>query len=231
VKDAQFVQESGPEHLAMKQSLFRLLSETLASNVVVASSTSGLLMSELQRDLPGADRFIVGHPFNPPHLMPLVEVVSGKATSPQVVDWALEFYRTVGRHPIRINREVPGHIANRLQAALWREAVHLVKEGVASAADVDAAVVYGPGLRWAIMGPHMVFHLGGGHHGIRWFLEHLGPSFEAWWHDLGAPTLDTQTRQKLIEGVAEEAGETTLADLVDHRDKSLVALLQVLQKG
>lgn len=226
VRDAQFVQESGPENLQAKRALYEQLDDALHLSAVVASSTSGLLMSELQRDRAAAQRYLVGHPFNPPHLIPLVEVVAGRQTDPAVVDWAVQFYRSIGKHPIRINREVPGHVANRLQAALWREAVHLVMEGVVSASDVDAAVAQGPGLRWAIMGPHLTFHLGGGRGGIEGFLEHLGPSFDAWWRDLGTPTLNPQVVEKLTKAITDATAGRSLEQLAQDRDAKLLALLR-----
>ena len=171
VRGAQFVQESGPENLSAKQALFARMEQGLGRDAIVASSTSGLLPSDLQagRILPG--RYLVGHPFNPPHLIPLVELVGGSSTDPAVLDRAAAFYAAVGKRTIRLRKELPGHVANRMQAALYREAIHLVLEGVASMEDVDAAVAYGPGLRWALMGPHLSHHLAGGAGGMRHLLR------------------------------------------------------------
>jgi carnitine 3-dehydrogenase len=168
---------------------------------------------------------VLGHPFNPPHLIPLVEVGGGTSTAPAAIERAMAFYRAVGKRPIHIRREVRGHVANRLQAALWREAVHLVAEGVASVADVDAAIAYGPGLRWALMGPHLTFHLAGGAGGMAHFLDQLGPPLESWWGDLGSPSLTPAIRQELTQGVAAEAGDRDTAALSVERDRFLVDLL------
>src|SRR4029077_11084546 len=177
---AEFVQESAPEREELKRALLARLGAVLDPAIVIASSSSVLLMSRLQIDCRHPERCVIGHPFNPPHLVPLVEVVGGDKTGPQAIERALAFYASIGKEPIHIRREVAGHVANRLQAALWREAVHLVAEGVASVADVDTAISEGPGLRWALMGPHLTFHLAGGEGGMAHFLESLGPPLEAW---------------------------------------------------
>ena len=181
VAGAAFVQESAPERPDAKRALFAGLEDALAPDTVVASSSSGLMMDRPgARPAHGRERFVIGHPFNPPHLIPLVEVVGGQRTAPETVAWCLDFYRHLGKHPIHLRKEAPGHLANRLQSALWREAVHAVADGVASVADVDAAVAYGPGLRWAMMGPHLTFHLAGGEGGMAHFMDHLGPANEVW---------------------------------------------------
>ena len=229
-RGADFVQESAPERLDVKTELYAALEEVLAEDVVIASSTSGLLMTELQKGRRRPGRFVVGHPFNPPHLIPLVEVIGGRETAEETIAWCLDFYRAVGKHPIRLSREVPGHLANRLQAALWREAVHAVATGLASVEDVDAAIAYGPGLRWALMGPHLIFHLAGGEGGMEHFLAHLGPPLESWWNTLGAPSLTPEVRQALLTGVAAEAAGRSIADLSHERDALLVALLETLER-
>ena len=228
VAGAQFVQESAPERTDMKRALFATLEDALPPDVVVASSSSGLMMTDLARDLRTAERFAIGHPFNPPHLIPLVEVVGGERTAPETVALCMAFYRHIGKHPIHLRREAPGHLANRLQSALWREAVHAVAEGVATVADVDAAVAYGPGLRWALMGPHLTFHLAGGEGGMAHFMEHLGPANEVWWRSLGQPTLTPELQRALIEGVADEAKGQDVPALAAQRDALLVALLQTI---
>ncbi|MET0968007.1 MAG: FAD-dependent oxidoreductase [Tardiphaga sp.] len=227
--NADFVQESGPERADVKRTLYAELEASLRNHVIVASSTSGLVMSDLQHGLRHPGRFAVGHPFNPPHLIPLVEIVAGSQTDLAVPAWLDAFYRRVGKAPIRLNKEVPGHLANRLQAALWREAVHAVASGLASVEDVDTAIAQGPGLRWAVMGPHMIFHLAGGDGGLQHFIDHIGPAMEDWWRDLGAPHLDPNVSATLVAGVTDEARGRARADLVQQRDAALIALIRQLQ--
>jgi 3-hydroxyacyl-CoA dehydrogenase len=228
VEGAALVQENGPENLEVKRALFARVDAALAPAAVVASSTSGFMPSELQAGRAGPERYVVGHPFNPPHLIPLVEVVGGRATDPAVVDWTADFYAALGKRPIRIRREVPGHVANRMQVALYREAIHLVLEDVASIEDVDAAIAYGPGLRWALIGPHMAHHLAGGRGGLRHLLEHIGPGIERWWNDLGRPDLTPATIDRLVEAF-NRAETRPIAQLEAERDALLVALLETLQ--
>ena len=228
VEGAEFVQANGPENLSAKQALFAALEPALAPDAVVASSTSGLMPSEFQAGRIGPERYVVGHPFNPPHLIPLVEVVGGRQTDPAVVDWTAAFYAALGKRPITVRREVPGHIANRMQVALYREAIHLVLEGVASIEDVDAAIAYGPGLRWALMGPHRAHHLAGGRGGLRHLLEHIGPGIERWWNDLGRPDLTPAVIDRLVGAFG--ASETRpIEQLEAERDALLLALLETLQ--
>jgi 3-hydroxyacyl-CoA dehydrogenase len=173
------------------------------------------------------ERVLLGHPFNPPHLIPLVEVVGGRQTSGDAIKKALTFYESIGKKPIHIRREVKGHVANRLQAALWREAFHLVEQGIASVEDVDTAIAQGPGLRWALLGPFLNLHLSGGAGGIAHVLEHLGPPMESWWHDLGNVTLSEELNGAIARGVAEELRGADVAHLANHRDDLLLALLQL----
>jgi 3-hydroxyacyl-CoA dehydrogenase len=225
-----FVQENAPEREDFKIDLFARMDAILPPHVIVASSSSGLIMSRLQSRCRHAGRFVIGHPFNPPHLIPLVEVVGGDQTSAKTIDRSIAFYQAMGKHPIRLNKEVPGHIANRLQAALWREAIHLAAENVASVADIDAAVSQGPGLRWALFGPHMTFNLGGGAGGLANFMDHLLGPVQTWWDDLGAPEVTPELQRRLIEGVNAEAGQRSIADLVENRDAQLTALLKTLRR-
>jgi carnitine 3-dehydrogenase len=230
VQGAPLVQESGPENLAAKQALFARIEQGLAPEAIVASSTSGLLPSDLQEGRTGPERYLVGHPFNPPHLMPLVELVGGRATAPAVLERAAAFYRSVGKRPIIIRHEMRGHVANRMQVALYREAIHLALEGVASIEDIDAAIAYGPGLRWAIMGPHMLHHLAGGEGGLRHLLEHIGPGIERWWSDLGRPDLTPEVIDRLV--LTFEASNTrSVQDLAAERDALLVELLEALSEA
>ena len=220
-----FVQENAPEREPVKRALLARIDAVLPPEVLIASSSSGLLITRLQADCGHPERCLIGHPFNPPHLIPLVEVVGGERTAPAAIERALAFYAAIGKRPIHIRREVAGHVANRLQAALWREAVHLVAAGVASVADIDAAISEGPGLRWALMGPHLTFHLAGGTGGMAHFLEQLGPPLESWWDDLGSPRLTPAIGQALAAGVAAEADGRDIAALAAERDRFLVDLL------
>src|SRR4051812_32796868 len=222
---ADFVQENAPERESLKQALLARIDAVLPREIVIASSSSGLLISRLQSGLRHPERVVLGHPFNPPHLIPLVEIVGGALTAPETVARAMEFYAAIGKRPIHLRREVPGHVANRLQAALWREAVHLVASGVASVADVDAAISEGPGLRWALMGPHLIFHLAGGDGGMAHFLAQLGPPLESWWDDLGNPRLTAEIGQALTAGVMAEAEGRDITTLAAERDRFLVDLL------
>jgi 3-hydroxyacyl-CoA dehydrogenase len=226
VAGADFVQESGPEREDVKHHLFAVLDQVAPADVVLASSSSGLLPSVIARACRRhPQRVLIGHPFNPAHLIPLVEVVPGEQTSDSAVEAALAFYRAVGKHPIRLRRELPGHVANRLQAALWREAYSLVERGVASVSDIDTAIAQGPGLRWAVLGPLVNQHLSGGAGGLAHVLQHLGPPMVAWWEDLGHPQLTPELEQRLIEGVREELAGTDPADLVRYRDTVVLNLL------
>jgi carnitine 3-dehydrogenase len=223
---ADFVQENGPERADAKDEIFAVLDEHARPGVVLASSSSGLLPSRIQRAcVRHPERVIVGHPFNPPHLLPLVEVVPGELTGEEAVARALDFYTALGKRPIRLRRELPGHVANRLQAALWREAYSLVERGAATVADIDTAIAHGPGLRWALLGPFLNQHLSGGPGGIAHVLAHLGPPMEEWWDDLGDPRLTPELVQKIVDGVADELAGTDEAALTAARDELLTGLL------
>ena len=224
VEGADFVQENVPERLEVKHATFAEIEPVLGPDAIVASSASGLTLGQMQPGWRDPARFVLGHPFNPPHLIPLVEVMGNAATGPGVVDRAQAFYESLGKTTIRVNREVPGHVANRLQAALWREAIHLVVSGVASVEDVDKAVWAGPGLRWAAMGPTMLFNLGAGDGGLRAFCDHFAGTFNGWWDDLGAVHLDDAVAEVLIAGVAAEARGETPAELSARRDALIVAM-------
>ncbi len=223
---AEFVQENGPERLDAKQALFAAMAAATSPDVVLASSSSTLMVSDVQPGCRFPERVVLGHPFNPPHLIPLVEVVGGKATSEAAIGTAMAFYRQIGKHPIRLNREMTGHVANRLQAALWQEAFYLLQEGVASAADIDAAISHGPGLRWALLGPFLNLHLSGGPGGMAHMLAHLGPPTEAMWRDLGAVALNPALIETVTSAVAEEVATLSMAETVAQRDATLIALLK-----
>ncbi len=228
VDGAAFVQESVPEELDLKHEVYGRIEPALAPEAIVASSASGLTLTEMQGGWRSPDRFVLGHPFNPPHLIPLVEVLGNDRTADGVVDEARAFYEAVGKVTIEVRREVPGHVANRLQAALWREAIHLVNEGVASVEDVDTAVWAGPGLRWAAMGPTMLFHLGAGEGGLRSFVDRYTVSFNRWWDDLGELHLDPEAGARLVEGVGDAAEGKTTVELSAERDALLVAMLRAM---
>ncbi len=225
LQGADFVQENGPEREDLKIELFRRMDAALPAHVVLASSSSGLLMSRVQAACAHPGRVVLGHPFNPPHMIPLVEVIGGEQTSQQAVDTAMAFYAAIGKRPIHPRKEVKGHIANRLQAALWREAFHLVDQGVASVSDIDTAIAYGPGLRWALMGPFLNLHLSGGEGGIRHLLDHLGPPIESWWADLGTPSITEELKQKITTGVQEELQGRQSELLEPERDHLLIGLI------
>jgi carnitine 3-dehydrogenase len=228
VGGAGFVQESAPERLELKRELLAALDRATPPEVVIGSSTSGFAMTEMQPDAAGAGRMVVGHPFNPPYLIPLVEVVGGARTDPAAVAWAAAFYRAAGKHALEMARELPGFIANRLQDAMWREALHMVAAGEASVSQIDAAIREGPGLRWPIMGPCLTFHLAGGAGGMAHMLDHFGPALEEPWTRLAAPPLTPELRDRMVEGCQTEAAGRSIADLVRERDMKLVAILKAL---
>ena len=227
---AGFIPESVPEWLNVKLELFRRIEPHLGRGTIIASSTSGLLLGEMQQGFEDPSHLILGHPFNPPHLIPLVELLGNKRTADGVLAGAESFYASCGKVTIRLRKEVPGHVANRLQAALWREAISLVMEGVASVEDVDRAVSSGPGLRWALMGPHMLFSLASGGLGIEGFIERYGDSIHRWWKTMGQPTLSPETGRILAEGIEAEAARRTFEQLTDERDRKLIVILKALAK-
>lgn len=229
VAHADFVQESGPERADFKADLFRQIDAAAPAHAILASSSSGLSVTDMQALCARPERVVLGHPFNPPHMIPLVEVGGGEQTAPEAIERAMAFYTAIGKRPIHVRREIKGHIANRLQAALWREAFHLVNEGVATVADIDTAIAHGPGLRWALMGPFMNLHLSGGAGGVAHVLAHLGGPIESWWQDLGAPAMTDALKQQVAQGVAEELGQRTTEDLARTRDALLLDLLRAKQ--
>src|SRR5580700_3536441 len=228
---ADLVQENGPERIDFKQKLYGQLDELLPPDVIIASSSSGLTMSEIQSGC-GAhpERCVIGHPFNPPHLMPLEEIVGGAKTSEETIQRVTEFYTGLGKRPVRLHKELPGHVANRLQAALSREVYYLVSEGVVSAADADAACSWGPGLRWGIMGSLLLNHLGGGEGGIEHFFQQFTAPMTAWWKVLGSPELTAEVRRKLIDGLHAEVGSRPIPELEAQRDDILLGLLELRSK-
>jgi carnitine 3-dehydrogenase len=226
------VQENGPERIEFKRKLYSQLDELLAPGVMIASSSSGLKMSDIQLGAPShPERCVIAHPFNPPHLIPLVEIVGGAKTSEETIRRATEFYTSIGQRTVRVNKEMPGHVANRLQAALAREVYYLVAEGVVSAADVDTALSWGPGLRWGVMGNMMLNHLGGGSGGIEHFFQQFTGPMTAWWKTLGSPVLTPEVQEKLIDSVHAEVGSRTVEELEAERDEILLGLIELRTKG
>ena len=231
VKQADFIQENVPERIELKQALFAQIEPHVKPTAIIASSASGLMLSEMQAGWKNPSRLILGHPFNPPHLIPLVELLANAHTDDDVLTIAEDFYKQLGKVTIRVQKEVPAHVANRLQAALWREAISLVENGVASVDDVDKAVWAGPGLRWAAMGPHQLFHLGAGAGGMREFCERYGDSFHRWWEDLASVELKAEVIDQLVSGVTEKSAgsndpQHSHATESAQRDDLIVAMLQ-----
>ena len=226
VDGAGFVQESVPEKLGLKHRLYAEIEPALSDRTIVASSASGLLVREMQQGWRDPSRFILGHPSNPPHLIPLVELLANEDTADGVLEQAEAFYHSAGKITIRVNREVPAHVANRLQAALWREAISLVQNGVASVEDVDKAVWAGPGLRWAAMGPHMLFHLGAGPGGLLEFCNRYRDSFHRWWEDLDEVELTPELAENLYAGVDAESQQRPTSELAAQRDALIVEFLR-----
>ncbi|HEV7625878.1 MAG TPA: 3-hydroxyacyl-CoA dehydrogenase NAD-binding domain-containing protein [Streptomyces sp.] len=234
VADAQFVQESAPEKLDLKRELLARLDAATPAGTVIASSTSGYPMTDMQPAQGGtADpgRLLVGHPFNPPYLIPLVEVAGGELTDPAAVAWASRFYEVAGKSVITMERELPGFIANRLQEALWREALHMVANGEATVRDIDDSITEGPGLRWAFMGPCLTFALAGGEGGMAHMLDHFGPSLKSPWTRLEAPELTPKLRDAVVDGCDAEAAGRTMAELVAERDRAIIAVQRAVAQA
>jgi 3-hydroxyacyl-CoA dehydrogenase len=228
VAGADLIQENGPERIDFKKKLYGQLDELLPPDVIIASSSSGLTMSEIQSGAAShPERCVIAHPFNPPHLIPLVEIVGGAKTSEATIRRAAEFYTSIGQRTVRLNKEMPGHVANRLQAALAREVYHLVSEGVVSAADVDTALCWGPGLRWGVMGNMMLNHLGGGPGGIEHFFQQFAGPMTAWWKVLGSPVLTPEVQKTLTDSVHAEVGSRTIEELEAERDEMLLGLIEL----
>ncbi|GLY40565.1 hydroxylacyl-CoA dehydrogenase [Amycolatopsis sp. NBRC 101858] len=226
VADAGVVQENGPERLDLKHRIWTTIEENAPADALFLTSTSGIPATEIATALERPERLVVGHPFNPPHLIPLVEVVPGEKTSPEAVERAVEFYRGLGKKPIVLAKEVPGFVANRLQAAIFRECVHLVAEGVVTEQQLDEVVTSSLGQRWAVSGPFLSFHLGGGPGGLPHFLEHLGPGLRKRWGQLGTPDLDEETVRLLSEQAGDFGGN--VAELAKARDTAQIALMKAL---
>jgi 3-hydroxyacyl-CoA dehydrogenase len=225
LEGVDLVQENGPERPDFKIKLFAEMDALTPETTILASSSSGIPIGISQSSCKHPERCVIGHPFNPPHLVPLVEVVGSEKTSSATIERAIAFYASIGKRPIHVRKEVVGHVANRLQAALYREIVYLIDQGVLSVTDADAAVSWGPGLRWGLMGPNLLFHLAGGQGGIQHFMEHLAGPMTTWWKDLGNPEFTPELKNKIVEGVLAEAGNQSIDELAEERDRLLLGLL------
>ncbi|MBJ88425.1 MAG: 3-hydroxybutyryl-CoA dehydrogenase [Woeseia sp.] len=229
-RTADFVQESAPEDIQLKQVLYEKLGRLVPDHIVIASSTSGLQMTDIQSQCQTPGRTVVGHPFNPPYLLPLVEIVGGEATDPVAIQWLADFYKVAGKAPLVLKREIPGFIATRLQEAVWREALHMITNDEATVEDIDFAIVNGPGPRWAMMGPCLTYHIGGGEGGMAYCLDQFGPALKLPWSRLEAPDLTPELRERLIEGTDRQAGDSDYATLNRQRDQGLVAIRNALEE-
>jgi 3-hydroxyacyl-CoA dehydrogenase len=231
VANADFVQENAPERPELKVKLFAEIDDATPPGAIIASSSSGITISVMQAQCRHPERTVIGHPFNPPHLIPLVEVVGGTKTALETIHDAMAFYTSIGKRPIHLKKEIPGHVANRLQAALYREVVYLIEQGVLDVADADDAVSWGPGLRWGVMGPNLLWHLGGGQGGIQHFMDTLMPPMAAsLWPALGTPQLTPELKEKIVNGVLEEADGHSIDELATQRDAMLLGLLALRTK-
>jgi len=229
VEDVDVVHESGFENYDVKKEVFAEIDGLASPLTIIASSSSGLLMTEIQKVMNYPRRSLIAHPFNPPHLIPLVELVPGKQTAPETIKTMCYVYQRLGKIPVVLKKEVPGHIANRLAAALWREAIDLVATGVASVEDVDKALYAGPGIRWALMGQHLIYHLGGGEGGYEYFINHIGKTFEKYWKGMASWTeIPEDAKETIISGVKDSLGGQSLFELTQWRDEELVKLLKVI---
>ena len=228
---ADFVQENGPERPDFKIKLFADMDDATAPNSIIASSSSGIMPSVMQTSCKRPERVLVGHPFNPPHIIPLVEVVGGSKTSPDAVQRAIAFYASLGKKPIQLRKELPGHVANRLQAALYREMLYLIEQGVLSVEDTDTALCYGPGLRWGVMGQSLQWHLGGGAGGIHHFMEHLMDPMVSQMQTLGTPNVTPALKQAVVDGVTREAAGRSVDQLAREENEVIIGLLELRAGG
>src|SRR5499426_559624 len=230
LSSADLVQENAPERPEFKIKLFADMDDATPVDSIIASSSSGITPSVMQTNAKHAERILIGHPFNPPHLIPLVEVVGGTKTSPEAIQRAIAFYASIGKKPIKLHKELPGHVGNRLQIALYKEIMYLIQQGILSVSDADDAVSYGPGLRWGVMGPSLQWHLGGGAGGIKHFMEHLMDPLAAMIKVLGAPEITDELKQTIIDGVLQEAANRSVDQLAQEENEVLLGLLKLRSK-
>jgi 3-hydroxyacyl-CoA dehydrogenase len=229
--EADFVQENAPERPEFKVKLFAEMDEATPPGAILASSSSGIPMDVIQTGARRPERCVIGHPFNPPHIVPLVEVVGGAKTSEAVIERAMSFYASIGKKPIRLRKSLPGHAANRLQAAVYKEMLSLIQRGVLSVADADIAVSYGPGLRWGVMGQSLQWHLGGGAGGIHHFMEHLMPPLEGMMKDLQMPDVTPALKQAIVDGVVKEANSHSVEQLAKDENEVILGTLALRQRA
>src|SRR6201984_2778080 len=229
--DADFVQENGPERPEFKIKLFADMDDATPQDSLIASSSSGITPSVMQSKCKHPERVLVGHPFNPPHIIPLVEVVGGAKTAPEAIKRAMAFYASIGKKPIQLRKELQGHVANRLQAALYREMLYLIEQGVLSVDDTDVAVSYGPGLRWGVMGQSLQWHLGGGAGGINHFMEHLMDPLAAMMKTLGNPQVTPELQKTIVDGVMREAAGRSVDELAQKENEVIIGLLKLRANG
>ncbi len=230
VADADFIQENAPDREELKRKLFNQIADACRPDVLIASSSSGLLPTDIQRECRNPERTLIGHPFNPVYLLPLVELIGGKKTAPEAITKAADFYRSIGMYPLHVRKEIEGYLSDRLQEALWREVLHLVNDGIATTEELDAAIAYGPGLRWSIWGTCLIFHLAGGEGGMRHMLEHFGPALELPWTKLKAPTLTPALIDRMASGTEAQAAGRSIKDLERLRDDCLISVMQALKQ-
>jgi 3-hydroxyacyl-CoA dehydrogenase len=228
--DIDFVQENIADRIEVKHQIIAALEQVIEKDVIISSSTSSLMASDMQQHAAHPDRIAVGHPMNPPHMIPMVEIVAGDLTSEQTIEDLECFYKACKRVTIKVKKEVIGHLANRLTSALYREAVYIVEQGIASVEDIDKAIAYGPGMRWSLMGPHLTYHLGGGKGGYQHYLDHLGPTQEARWQDQGTPKLTASLKEQLVKGVEKELAQQDCDTLIQRRDQALVEICRLKEK-
>ena len=231
LQETTFVQENAPENEKIKKNILKKIDKIIPKNIIIASSSSGLLPSKIQSTCKFPERVLIGHPFNPVYLLPLVEIVAGKKTSHTNVKKLKKIYEHIGMRPLVVRKEIEGYISDRLQEALWREALHIINDGVASTEEVDDAIVYGPGLRWAFMGVCLTFHLAGGETGMKHMLEQFGPALKLPWTKLKAPELSSKLKESMISGTKKQAGKFSIKELEEQRDLFLIEIMKTLNKN